>query len=552
MGFDNENFKKALQEWRILLGDEGVISEVKVLKKHEQNEIAVTRKIPAALKPKDTRHVSGIVKIASKYKISLYPISTGCNWGYGASTPVIDNCVIVDLSGMDKIIEMDEELGLVTVQPGVTPKQLRDYLDARSLPYLVPVHGAGPNCSLVGNALERGYGVTPYVDHFGAVTSLEAVLPNGEIYRPALSQNGGEAIDKAFKWGIGPYLDGIFSQGSFGIVTEMTIALAPIPEQVEGFLFSLKKENDLEDAVKAVQDILKIVGNLTGSINLMNAQRVLAMVEEYPFDKVEKGGIMSQALVDELLRKNYLSSWTVGGIIYGDKKLLKSAKTIIKKRMRFITKKKLFFSRRKIDSMKRILSLVPDLFARNIKKQLGNLDESFKVAEGAPTEIALPLCYWKSGKRPAKGEKMNPAQDGCGVIWYSPLVPMKADEVRIYVDMVKKICIEHRIEPLITLTSLSHRCFDSTVPLLFDPQDPDETQRAKRCYRALYEAGKKRGFLPYRVGIDHMALVMQSDSVFWNLVSKLKQTLDPDGIIAPGRYCPLNRDSMGCTDAGED
>jgi hypothetical protein len=50
------------------------------------------------------------------------------------------------------------------------------------LPFLVPVTGAGPNCSLLGNALERGDGVVPHADHFGAVTALAAVLPDGEMY----------------------------------------------------------------------------------------------------------------------------------------------------------------------------------------------------------------------------------------------------------------------------------------------------------------------------------------------------------------------------------
>jgi 4-cresol dehydrogenase (hydroxylating) len=538
MSFDNENLKRAFDEWTVLLGERAVISGEGASKKYGQNEIAATRKFLAALKPKNVEEISAVVRIAAKYKIPLYPVSMGKNWGYGASTPVADNCVIVDLSGMDKIVEMDEELGLVTVQPGVTLKKLRDYLDQRKLRYLAPVHGAGPNASIIGNALERGYGVTPYVDHFGAVTSLEAVLPNGEIYRPALSANGGSAIDKAFKWGIGPYLDGIFTQGSYGIVTEMTIALAPIPEHVEVFIFSLKREKDLEKAVKAVQDVLKSVGSVTGSVNLMNSNRVLSMVEKYPFDSVEKGKIMSPELVEHLLKENYLSCWTIGGVIYGDKKILDATKDVIKKTISPLAKRKLFFSRRKINFIKRILNVLPDRLTRKVKKQISNLEETLNVAEGAPTEIALPLCYWKSGKRPHKGKEMNPAQDGCGVIWYSPLVPMKSDQVRTYVDTVKKICTEHQIEPLITLTSLSHRCFDSTVPLLFDPRDPDETERAKKCYLALYEAGKKQGFLPYRVGIDHMDLVTQSGSTFWDLVSRLKKTIDPHGIISPGRYCP--------------
>lgn len=115
---------------------------------------------------------------------------------------------------------------------------------------------------------------------------------------------------------------------------------------------------------------------------------------------------------------------------------------------------------------------------------------------------------------------------------------MKPDKVRALVDMVKAICVEHQIEPLITLTSLSFRCFDSTVPILFDPKDQDETSRAHQCYKALYEAGRKEGFLPYRVGIEHMRLVTQTGSTYWDLVSRFKSHR-PGWNYRSGKILPL-------------
>ena len=72
--------------------------------------------------------------------------------------------------------------------------------------------GAGPTCSLVGNALERGYGITPYTDHFAAVTDIEAVLPDGSVYRTALREIAGDELARLFKWGIGPHTAGLFAQ----------------------------------------------------------------------------------------------------------------------------------------------------------------------------------------------------------------------------------------------------------------------------------------------------------------------------------------------------
>ena len=542
MALKNGNLAEgAISDWIKILGEDAVIPEKQANEDYGVNEIGAKRKILAALKPTLKDSIPLIVKVALKHRVPIYPISTGKNWGYGAANPVEDNCVVLDLSLLNKIVEFDEELGVVSLEPGVTSKILRKYLDQKKSSFLVPVSGAGPDCSIIGNALERGYGVTPYVDHFGAVTAIEAVLPDGEIYRSALHSMGGNSVDKGFKWKVGPYLDGIFSQGNFGIVTEMTIALAPIPENICIFLFGLNREDHLERAVVAVRDILKSIGNVTGSINLMNGHRILAMVEEYPFDKVPKGEILSDEIVEKLLKKNYLGKWTIGGIIYGNTDIIRSAKKVIRKKVSSFSSKLMFFSRKRIDFLRKSLNLFPDFLLKNLKKQIGNLDESFKVAEGAPTEIALPLCYWKSGVRPEDGKSMNPAKDGCGVIWFSPLVPMKSGEVREYVEIVKKVCREHKIEPLITLTSLSHRCFDSTVPLLFNPKDSGETLRARNCYLALFEACRRKGFLPYRMGVDHMALYTKDKSSYWNLVSKLKKAIDPENIISPGRYSPPDK-----------
>lgn len=108
------------------------------------------------------------------------------------------------MGSLKKIVHFDAELGVVTLEPGVTQGMLADFLGACNHPFLVPVTGAGPSCSVLANALERGYGVTPYVDHFGAVTDIEAVLADGSLYRTALREAGGEELARLFKWALAP------------------------------------------------------------------------------------------------------------------------------------------------------------------------------------------------------------------------------------------------------------------------------------------------------------------------------------------------------------
>ena len=227
-------FSEAIQEWKQFLGT-GVVSAEESVAKHGKNTIGSNARGSAVLRPRSSSDVVKIVEISARHKIPLYPVSTGRNWGYGAASPVVDGSVVVDLSALREIKMVDAELGIVSLQPGVTQGMLYDYLVAHELPLMVPVHGGGPTCSLLGNALERGYGLTPTSDHFAGLTSLKAVLPDGSAYESPFHAMGAELIGSAHRWGIGPYVEGLFSQGNFGIVTEATFTLQQRPEHVEAF-----------------------------------------------------------------------------------------------------------------------------------------------------------------------------------------------------------------------------------------------------------------------------------------------------------------------------
>jgi 4-cresol dehydrogenase (hydroxylating) len=161
------------------------------------------------------------------------------------------------------------------------------------------------------------------------------------------------------------------------------------------------------------------------------------------------------------------------------------------------------------------------------------LDAALQILAGIPSRVALPLVYWKTGQAPGNPD---PARDGCGLLWYAPLVPLAPQRVRSYVEMVHRICQDYRMEPLITLTSLSERCMDSSVPLLFDRKDPEQVRRAHDCYDALFEAGQQQGFLPYRLHIGAMGKLQNNDIPSVALMHTIRQAIDPHDTIAPQRY----------------
>lgn len=528
---------RAIEAWKAELGPEAVLDKAGAARIYGESTTGSVRAIAAALKPKTVDGVRAIVQIADQYRVALYPFSTGHNWGYGCSLPVQDGCAIVDLSAL-KRIDIDAERALVTFEPGVTQGDLSEYLEAKRLPFMVPTTGAGPRCSLVGNALERGYGITPHADHFGAVLGIEAILPDGRLYRSPLAELGGEAVDRGFKWKLGPYLDGLFAQSNLAIVTRMTIALAPRPERIQSFMFGIKQDADLERAVLAVQQILRSLGGVAGSINLMNTRRVLSMSADYPRQRIGPNGILPLEVVTELAGNRQALAWTGIGALYGTVSVVRAARQVVRRILAPIAGRVRFISPLLASRLHHLTARVRPLRQHRVGRMAETLDLAMQVLAGRPSQVALRLAYWTSGIRVVQGQEMDPARDGCGLIWYPPLIPMRPERVRVYVGMVERICTAHKIEPLITLTSLSDRCFDSSVPLLFRRDQSDDMIRAKACYRTLLDAGRAEGFLPYRMSVDAMDWAIRPETPFWELVGKIKSVFDPNGIIAPGRYAP--------------
>ena len=114
-------------------------------------------------------------------------------------------------------MELNEKLGYVTVEPGVTQRQLFDFLREKRSRLWMDATGSSPDCSLIGNTLERGFGHTPYGDHFANVCGMEAILPNGEVLRTGFGGLPGAKAAQVYRWGAGPVLDGLFTQSNFGI-----------------------------------------------------------------------------------------------------------------------------------------------------------------------------------------------------------------------------------------------------------------------------------------------------------------------------------------------
>lgn len=518
---------RALSAWRQVLGDGQVVADTA---QYNIDTSSFAGRIPAALRPACAEQVQQVVRIARRFSIPLYPISTGHNWGYGTSVPVRSPGVIVDLSAMNRIVEFDEELGVVTLEPGVTQGALGEYLHARGLPFMVPVTGAGPSCSVLANALERGFGVTPMTDHFGAVVSMKVVLPDGEVYESYTRAFNAAGVARAFKWGTGPYLDGLFSQSNLGIVVDASITLQARAERSGALFFVLDANRDVEEANGPIRQLLGAAGQNIGAINVMSRSRVESMLSG------------SQRLARDAgtaALSMPAGAWFGFGSVYGSREHYRATCRLVKRSLRGYARQVRIYTS---DDLKR-LRWLSALAARAGWPQLNGLVERLEAAlgvvSGLPSTFALPLAYAKSGEAKA-GAALNPARDGCGLFWYSPIVPMRRGVVGRFIEFAERTCGKHGLRAPITLTTLSPRCYASTVPLLFERADGDGERRARSCFEELYEEGLAQGFMPYRLGAQFMPALAHHDAGAGPLVRAVKNTLDPEHLLAPGRYSFCN------------
>jgi 4-cresol dehydrogenase (hydroxylating) len=487
----------------------------------------------------------------------VQPICSGRNWGYGTSLPPTDilPVVIIDLSQLKKIC-LIPELDLVTVEPGVTQQDLYDYLQENEADYMVPTTGAGPDCAILSNAIERGYGITPNTQHFDAVTSLKGYWATGEFFESAISaldnstNSDGtfrDLSDKTFRNGLGPYLDGLFTQSSLGIVTEITIRLARKREAFKSFFIKVYNDDLLTSMVPLIQQTLRDYEGIVGSVNLMDKSRILSMFADNP-NGTDKHQVMSSQQINDIAKQQDTPCWTIVGTIYGTTSVVNVVAKEIKNLFKKIECKFIFsdsaiikLGNVVINNMPNVMFKMSNKFA-DVKKQLNSFNLGEEIMLGKPNRVALKLAYWRNPQLPSFANDSNHvfsvAKDKCGLLWYAPLIPMIPAEMERYVSFVRETCPKYNIEPFITFTNLRHDCIDSTIPIVFDSSNPEAVKDAHDCLKELVLKGLKQGWVPYRLNIDQQQWLLDKEKPFWKAVQLLQDAFDPNNILSPGRYNP--------------
>jgi glycolate oxidase len=194
------------------------------------------------LRPGNTEEVSAILKIANAHQIPITPRGSGTN--LAGSTVPIEGGIVLDMRRFNQIYEVDQKNLTVTLGPGVITSDLHRAVESVGLFY--PPDPGSMRISTVGGNLAqcaggmRGlkYGVTK--DY---IMGLEFVIPSGEIIR-----TGGKNVKDVAGYDLTRLLVG--SEGTLGVVTEITAKLLPLPETKKTLVAYYE---NLVDAAKTVE-----------------------------------------------------------------------------------------------------------------------------------------------------------------------------------------------------------------------------------------------------------------------------------------------------------
>ncbi len=495
-----------LQAWQAVLTSDYLLTDTAFISTYEQATFATTQKVFAFLRPENVAQVQECVKIANQYKTPLYPISRGKNWGLGSRVPVQDNCAILDLSRMNRIVDYNEKLAYITVEPGVTFRQVYDFLREQNSKLFISVIGGSPEASVIGNTLERGDGTGPHGERVAHVCGFEVILPTGECIHTGFGRFANASAKAINRWGVGPALDGLFSQSNLGIVTQLTVWLTPLPNFFQTFSCVIQDSSYLSNLMDKLQPLVLQDTIKSNCFTLWNSYKFLAKQGRYPWQ------VMAGKTPLCLKELKGFERWLGSGCLYcASREQGLAIRKLIEETLAGQVESLSFMDQ---DSHSNLL-----------------IDNS---SLGVPNDQNIKSTYWR--KKTPFPQQMNPDRDRCGVLWLCPVLPFDGEAIAQAIHIIETTVNKYVFEPNIAVNCICARSVQIFIAMMFDRDVPGEDERAMSCHDHLLQLLIQAGHLPYRLGIQSMNSLPPIEDNYGTLMRTLKQTLDPNDILAPGRY----------------
>ncbi|WP_434741893.1 FAD-binding oxidoreductase [Micromonospora sp. SH-82] len=214
-----------ITELRAALGADAVLTDPDLLRMHQRDEadLCAAGTPAVVVRPRTTEEVVAVVRAAAGHGVPVVP--QGARTGLAGAANAVDGAVVLSMVAMDEIREIDPVSRIAVVQPGVVNAALARAVAEQGL-YYPPDPGSWESSTIGGNVSTNAggmccvkYGVTTEY-----VLGLEVVLASGEVLRTGRRTAKGVAGYDLTRLFVG-------SEGTLGVITEVTVGLRPAPEQ---------------------------------------------------------------------------------------------------------------------------------------------------------------------------------------------------------------------------------------------------------------------------------------------------------------------------------
>ena len=494
----------ALERLRRVVGEDGVIADPAGI-----DEFRDPYWIPgddtfaasAVVQPTTVEQVREIMRVANEIDVPVWPHSQGRNNGYGGPSPRLRGSIQIGFRRMNRILEINDELAYAVVEPGVRWMDLYEAIEegGHSLMLSVPDIGWG---SIIGNSMDSGATYMPYGSDFMAPCGMEVVLPDGDLLRTGMGALPGSRAAHVYRRSLGPTLDPLFVQSNLGIVTKMGVWLRPKPEAYIPMTLTAPSDGDLEVVVDTLRR-LRLDGILEGVPAIYAAVRAASMAIDGP---VVPPRLLSEEEIQRLADQTGLGRWTVRAAIWGTREIAGA----------------------RLDAVKAAWARIPGskVIAENVYAP-----EDYPRITLAPEKIQAGIPTMQLIER-------TPPE--LGHIGFSPIVPLVGTEVRRVIEHIRGRLAEAGINYSGGIFAINERSCLAVTGIQFDVNDAERVASVFALVRRMVAELGAMGYGEYRAHLDFMDVASDqysfNDHAYRRFVTKLKDAVDPNGVLSPGRH----------------
>lgn len=456
----------------------------------------------AVVLPQTVEEVQEIIRIAGEFDLPVWPHSQGRNFGYGGASPVKRGSLQISFHRMNRVLEIDEELGFAVVEPGVRWFDLHDALEAAGSNWAVSVPDLGWG-SIIGNSMDSGITYMPTGAEYQAICGLEVVLADGSLLRTNQGAHPESAVGHVYRRSLGPSLDWLFVQSNFGIVVRAGVWLNRKQEAFAPIVLTIDEDADLEVAVDTLRE-LRQRNLLDGVQSFYPTLRAAVMVEDA--EVVSPKRQLTGAEVREIGERHNVGAWSMRAAVWGDRDEVE-------------------LTLRKIEQ---IWTRIPSgrfrqrgIFAPNEYDQIEYAAD--RIQAGIPNLTAI-----------------ENTPDHVAHIGFSPVVALTGAEVRKLVTEMRSRILAQGLNFSGGLLVTGDRSAVMVAGMQYDVTNTEQVRSTFEFARRFVVELSELGYGEYRAHMYFMDLAQAQysfgDHAYRRFVEKIKDAVDPQGILSPGRH----------------